>query len=351
MLKKMPYCVVLLLFTINSFACTTFFINNNGQMVFGRNYDWVTGTGMINTNLRGLFKTSVKLGESSTISWVSQYGSLTFNQYGKEFPTGGMNDKGLVVELMWLDGTVYPAADERAAVGVLQWIQYQLDNSATIDDVIASDKKIRISEKGTPLHYLVADAHGNAATIEFISGGMKIHKDAQLPLAVLTNGTYESSIGIAKTEKANSEKSFQDNSLDRFVKACRMVEQVQASKEIKELIPYSFSILDKVSQGNFTKWSIVYDISNLKVYFKTSAEENVRSFSFGAFNFSCNSNAVSYSLDNHGKGNISGEFISYPKELSRKLLQRAADESSQYVKITAKEIDELINYPSSVSCK
>jgi penicillin V acylase-like amidase (Ntn superfamily) len=26
----------------------------------------------------------------------------------KEFPNGGMNEKGLVVEMMWLDGTSFP---------------------------------------------------------------------------------------------------------------------------------------------------------------------------------------------------------------------------------------------------
>ena len=44
-----------------------------------------------------------------------------------------MNEKGLVVELMWLDGTTYPQPDERPSVGVLQWIQYQLDNYSTIE--------------------------------------------------------------------------------------------------------------------------------------------------------------------------------------------------------------------------
>ena len=87
------------------YACTTFFINKNGQLVFGRNYDWITDAGMVCTNLRGLSKTSLKTETGGTTSWVSQYGSITFNQYGKEFPTGGMNEKGLVVELMWLDET------------------------------------------------------------------------------------------------------------------------------------------------------------------------------------------------------------------------------------------------------
>src|SRR5215213_2632705 len=130
-------------------ACSTFFINHNGQMVFGRNYDWVAGTGMVCTNHRGLAKTSFAVSDGSSISWTSKYGSLTFNQYGKEFPTGGMNEKGLVVELMWLDETSYPKADSRPAISVLQWIQYQLDNCAYVNEVLATDKALRISSSGT----------------------------------------------------------------------------------------------------------------------------------------------------------------------------------------------------------
>src|SRR3712207_5008764 len=100
-------------------ACTTFFLEKNGQMVFGKNYDWVTGTGMINTNLRGLVKHSLDPTGGKTIEWVSKYGSVTFNQYGKEFPNGGMNEKGLVVELMWLSESSYPTPDNRPGLSVL----------------------------------------------------------------------------------------------------------------------------------------------------------------------------------------------------------------------------------------
>jgi len=169
-MKKSFLFLPLFLFVKVSFACTTFCINKNGQIVFGRNYDWVTGAGIVNTNQRGLFKTSMSTDDGGTASWISVYGSITFNQYGKEFPTGGMNEKGLVVELMWLDGTVYPAPGPRPSVGVLQWIQYQLDNAATTAEVIANETKIRINTKASPLHYLVADATGNVATIEFLDG-------------------------------------------------------------------------------------------------------------------------------------------------------------------------------------
>ncbi|OSZ79955.1 hypothetical protein CAP36_01430 [Chitinophagaceae bacterium IBVUCB2] len=186
-MRKALFSLFLIVCTLSSLACTTFFINKNGQMVFGRNYDWVTGNGMICTNQKGVTKTSAKTRDGETINWVSKYGSLTFNQYGKEFPTGGMNEKGLVVELMWLDGTKYPSPDHRPAIDVLQWIQYQLDICSTIEELIATDKNIRIATAGsTPLHYLVADATGNAATIEFSNGKMLVHKGEQLPFPVLT---------------------------------------------------------------------------------------------------------------------------------------------------------------------
>src|SRR5688572_225451 len=167
-------------------SCSTFFIHHNGQMMFGRNYDWVAGTGLLCTNHRGMSKTGFKVEDGEQVKWVSKYGSLTFNQYGKEFPTGGMNEKGLVVELMWLDETVYPKKDQRPALNVLQWVQYQLDNAATVAEVIASDKLVRITREGTPLHYLVADAGGNVATIEFLNGRMVTHSGSNLPMPVLT---------------------------------------------------------------------------------------------------------------------------------------------------------------------
>ncbi len=88
-------------------------------------------------NARGMAKRSFGQDASKALAWVAAYGSITFNQFGKGIPHGGMNEKGLVVELMWLNETVYPGADKRAALNELQWIQYQLDNCANIDEVIA----------------------------------------------------------------------------------------------------------------------------------------------------------------------------------------------------------------------
>lgn len=334
-------------------ACTTFFLNKDGQMVFGRNYDWLTGNGMVCTNHRGLAKISSKTQDGEVITWVSRYGSITFNQYGKEFPTGGMNERGLVVELMWLDGTLYPAPDERPAVGVLQWIQYQLDNCSTVEEVIATDIKLRIAASGTtPLHYLVADAAGNAATIEFLKGKMKVHKGDDLPFPVLTNTAYAESIVQTKqaVKSARSGFSFTDNSVERFAKACSMVKQFQQATTNVPTVDYSFSILDKVAQGSHTKWSIVYDITTMKIHFKSLGYPAVRSVAFAAFDFACTAIPMAWDINQDRSGDVAGLFHPFSLAFNSRIVTRSFEESRPQLNVSAEGIRKAGEYAGSISC-
>src|SRR5262245_47917867 len=102
-------------------ACTTFCLKSKGEVLFGKNYDWMIGDGMLFVNKRGVSKTAQGDGPNpaNPAKWVSKYGSVTFNQYGRENPSGGMNEAGLVIELMWLDDTEWPKEDARPALGTL----------------------------------------------------------------------------------------------------------------------------------------------------------------------------------------------------------------------------------------
>jgi penicillin V acylase-like amidase (Ntn superfamily) len=328
-------------------TCTTFLINYNGQLVFGRNYDWVSGNGMVCTNQRGLAKTSFQNPDGNTISWTSRYGSITFNQFGKEFPTGGMNEQGLVVELMWLDGTIYPpAVDKRPSIGVLQWIQYQLDNCTTIEEVIATDPKLRITTTGTPLHYLVADAKGNAATIEFLKGKMVVHKGEQLPFPVLTNNTYDQSM----TSK-NKGTWYGDNSLERFVTTCKMIQQYKADLGNRSLTDHAFEILNKVSQGNFTKWSIVYDISNKKILFKTDQVKQTRYLNFASFDFSCKQTSKTIDMNAVLKGDISSKLAGFSSRFNTRIIDKTLLESRSRITIPDPQKRALKAYNSTIHCE
>jgi penicillin V acylase-like amidase (Ntn superfamily) len=125
---KRPGIHVLILFLFLSLihsgpsleACSTFVLKSGKNLVFGRNYDWAIGFGLVIVNKRNLVKRSnLNSGASAnSLQWTSKYGSITFNQYGKEFPMGGMNEAGLVVEVMWLEETRFPLpGDKRAAMG------------------------------------------------------------------------------------------------------------------------------------------------------------------------------------------------------------------------------------------
>lgn len=339
----------LVLLASHTFACSTFLLSKNGRHVFGRNYDWVTGNGMILVNARGVAKTSFLQDDSKGVSWVSGYGSITFNQFGKEFPHGGMNEKGLVVELMWLNETTYPAADNRAAMNELQWIQYQLDNCATIDEVIATDKAIRINRAGAaPLHYLIADATGRAATIEFISGKMVVHRGKELAFPVLTNTVYKKAVQQVKNKK--NLPNF-DNSVERFATACRMVQQYQASNDAKNPVDHAFAILNKVSQKGYTKWSIAYDITNQQIYWITDEQPRRKQISFRDIDFSCKTNAPALDLNASGSGSVLKFLKPLQYDENRSVIERSARESSSQIQVSAASIANAAAYFSKVQCR
>ena len=344
-MKKFLALVFFITYSIYSFACTTFLISKNGQHVFGRNYDWITNSGMVMVNTRGLKKTAKNPGNEKQANWMSRYGSITFNQYGKEFPTGGMNEKGLVVELMWLNEAKYPDEDTRAVLNELQWIQYQLDCSGTIEDVIASDNDIRITNNNTaPLHYLVADASGNAATIEFLNGKMIVHKGKNLPYAALTNSIYSDALNKTKTETGANNPKYFDNSLGRFATVCSMIEKVQNVDPKVSLVDYSFDILKQVSQGSYTKWSIVYDISNRQIHFITDNYHQRRSFSFDKFEFSCTEAPLAFNLQQNKPGDISSYFKPLDFNTNKALIEQSVKESRSQVDISPSYVSAAINH-------
>jgi len=350
-MKRTLFLAGFLAFMLPVLACTTFFLNKDGHMVFGRNYDWVTATGTVHTNLRGLQKTSLDLGDGKILQWVSRFGSLSFNQYGKEFPTGGMNEKGLVVELMWLSESRFPAPDERPALSVLQWIQYQLDNCSTVEEVMATDQKVRISARSAPQHYLVADSRGDVATIEFLEGKMVVHTGKDLPYAVLANSPYAASVkAVGNADGKKDAAHFKDNSLARFSTACRMVAQY---REVKDVEPgdYAFSILQSVAQPNFTRWSIVYDITQRSIRFITSEAREEKKVNLEAFDFSCTAPPLAADMNAKAAGDMRKLFIPFSAAGNSAALMKAFDESRSQISIDRRDQEAMALLASRVKCK
>lgn len=269
-------------------ACSTFvFKGPRGEILFGRNLDFPSQHGHIEVNLRGVNKRAFTMPGTHGFTWLSRYGSISLNQNGRDFPYGGMNEAGLVIEQMWLRETVYPEPENRGELMELQWIQYQLDTAATVEDVIASDAVVRISRDSfTPLHFLVADAKGSVAAIEFLDGVMVVHRGDALPHAVLTNCRYTDSLRYLEAKTSNASTYFNDwtrNSSGRFMTAVGAMEDFPSRRSRQ--VPHAFEILRLVSQGSGTKWSVVYDIPRKEVHIMTLGNRTVRTLRMKEFRF------------------------------------------------------------------
>lgn len=307
-------------------ACTTFCLVDGDRLVFGRNYDWSIGVGLVIVNKKGLSKSALIAPPEIPANWFSKYGSITFNQYGRELPMGGINEKGLVVEVMWLQEARYPERDERPGVRELGWVQYQLDMCKTVDEVIATDTHIRITPDSAPIHYLVADRTGKVASIEFLEGKMVAKVADDLPFTALANSTYEKSLAYLKTCKGfGGDKDMPSNSaasLDRFARAARAVESYK-SGESGSPIYYAFEVLENVAQGQATRWTIVYDVENLSVRFKTGKSSEVKTLNLKDFDFSCETPCLALDIDTEEAGDVRERFEECTLEVNKKLIYDA----------------------------
>jgi choloylglycine hydrolase len=337
----------LLCFPLNlAFACTTFCLKGNGEVLFGKNYDWMIGDGLVFVNKRGVMKTSAE--ESNPAKWVSRYGSVTFNQYGRENPSGGMNEAGLVIELMWLDDTQYPRVDSRPAVDVLEWIQYQLDNSASVEEVIKNSEKIRINSE-VKLHYLVNDRSGNTTTIEFLNGSLVAHRGATLPVSTLTNDTYAKSLSYAKTTSLDTARG--NGSLERFARAAnRTGEFDKKARSEADAVNYAFEILSNVAQPGYTQWSIVYDQKRGKIHFRTLQSPQIRSIDTRSFDYSCGSQVKIVDMNLKASGDITARFADYTRAANRDLIEQSFNGTDFLKKVPASLRDGLASYPEQFGC-
>jgi choloylglycine hydrolase len=261
-----------------------------------------------------------------------------------------MNEAGLVVEIMWLAEAVYPTPDERPAISELQWIQYQLDNYATVAEVLASDADLRIQEGSRPLHFLICDASGDCAVIEFLEGELVTHNDDDLPYPTLTNSTYDDSMAYADKYFSNAvemELPAGGGSLERFTRACDLSTRFDGAAPTTD---YAFSILDNVAstdEGTPTVWSIVYDYGDSRIYFKTAAVLETRYIDTSAFDYYNATPVKILNMNADLSGDVTAEFVDYTYEANRALIG-ASFAGTEFLKDVPEEsLDEIAKYPES----
>jgi penicillin V acylase-like amidase (Ntn superfamily) len=336
-------------------ACTAFIMRGGGTFLLAKNLDWPIGDGYVFVNKKGVSKEAFSLGAPSPLRWTSKYGSVTFNQFGREFPLGGMNEAGLVIEELNTGEGCRPSAS-RLTLNEFQWVQYHLDNHRSVKEALKNDPGLRISRLLLNLHYIVTDRNGNTAVIECAGGKMTYYTGDELPVPVLSNNSYEESLRTLRLHRGFGGDRIVSNgpeSLERFVRAATMLDDYRLPAQ-RPLPDHAFAVLKSVEQDD-TQWSIVYYLPRRLIFFKTRAHRRLKIIGLDALDFSCKSPALMLPVNTEAVRNLSGSFAEYDPEQNRALLKSVFGRLRDLGELEAASADDLVprmsGYPETCRCR
>jgi choloylglycine hydrolase len=316
-------------------SCATFVLERGPDaLLVGHNLDEAMPVpGLVVANLRGVarenrtygdIKSSGRSGSAPRIAWVSKYGSLTYNVFGREFPDGGLNEAGFYAGEMTLLKTEWPEGGPQARFYHHQWMQYLLDNFATVEEALASLDKA-LPEGHCRWHFLLADKSGDAAVVEFLKGKPTIYHGKSLPYPILCNDPYKPEVdeikmyaGFGGTKKPELRYDPED---PRFRWAAVMLADADAPATSDR----AFAVLQRIDFGT-TKWSVVYDLKNMKLWFKTNVSRKIKWVDFSAFDFKCASGPLAFDIHSPLEGDVSKKFAPLTDAANREAIERSFKE-------------------------
>lgn len=248
-------------------ACTRVLWNTPQQdVIVGRTMDWPTSTQPILYALpAGMARDGGKLGGETVITdnplrWVSKYGSLVAGAYDLG-GIDGLNERGLGGHLLYLRSTDYgPREAAKPGLQAGLWLQYALDNAATVTEALALLEPVQIvmvSAHGhqASLHLVLEDAGGDSAIIEYVKGQVQVYHNRDYTI-VTNDPPYNQQLALL--QKMETEQALQPasrdvplpgnmNPVDRFQRAAFFSRFLPQPKNKREAIAAMFSIMANVS--------------------------------------------------------------------------------------------------------
>lgn len=272
-------------------ACTrVVYQGKDNTVLTARSMDWKEDT---RSNLwifpRGM-KRNGEIGKNP-LEWTSKYGSVVASAYDI-CSTDGMNEKGLVANLLWLAESEYPQWDgKKPGLSIAAWVQYILDNFATVDEAVSYVEKgtfevvSDMMPDGTrmaTLHLSISDADGDNAIFEYIGGELKIHHDKSYQ-GMTNSPVFDQQLALNDYWKNIGGTTFlpgTNRAADRFVRASFYINAIPKVADTRTAVASVFSVIRNTSvplgittpnEPNIssTRWRTVSDQKN-KVYFLES---------------------------------------------------------------------------------
>lgn len=275
-------------------ACSRILFNSGDNHVVGRTMDlYMPDHARLMIYPRGVTRDG---GVPNSAKWNAKYGSVAVNSLGIA-TSDGINEKGLVANLLYLHESKYEQRDARPGVSNAMVVQYLLDNAATVNEALAELKNVQIvsilaTGREWPLHVSVSDATGDSAVIEFIDGKLVIHHGPDT--VVMTNEPpLDWQLKNLKNYKYFGGKEALPGDIDpasRFVRASAFLKTTPPAKTTEEALAEVFAIVKTVSVPHGahntstvvesedswpTLWSTLADSKNKVYYFNASDSPNI----------------------------------------------------------------------------
>lgn len=175
-----------------------------GTYITGRGMDWNDPTA--ETDLWVFPKGMERDGGigKNPIRWTSKYGSVVASFYNAA-TADGMNEKGLVGNVLYLAEADYGDAAKtgKPTISIGAWLQYILDNYATVAEAVAALKDepftvvapVLPNGRAASVHTSLSDPSGDSAILEYLDGELVIHHGPECK--VMTNSpVYEQQIAL-----------------------------------------------------------------------------------------------------------------------------------------------------------
>lgn len=258
---------------------------------------------------------------ANSITWKSRYGSVTTSAFDIA-TTDGMNEKGLVANLLWLAESEYPTYNGTGkGLGISAWTQYVLDNFATVSEAVAELRKesfvvvssdIPGTDRFATLHLSISDAQGDNAIFEYIGGKLVIHHDKQYQ--VMTNSPiFEKQLALNEYWQEIGGTTMlpgTNRAADRFARASFYINAIPQTSDTQTAIASVFSVIRNASvpfgissetEPNIssTRWRTVSDHKNRVYYFESVLTPNTIWIDLKKIDFSAGTSTRKLALDNN----------------------------------------------------
>jgi penicillin V acylase-like amidase (Ntn superfamily) len=250
----------------HSRACSALSVTDGTTRVVAKNFDWPDGNGQLLRHERD--------GTAKYASLTFRLNSIDNTAPGAQLPLGGLNERGLAIEVLLLSTSRFPPREENPSarpVNELEWVWVQLSNYASVAEIADHLSETKILKQREPLHYFGCDP-AECFVLEFTDGKSRFVRGAELPVAALGNASYTKYVSILdQYEGFGGLLPIPEDSgaLNRFIRAAYLASNY---KTADNPITYARESLDKLVVPKYTKWQIIYDLKNLSIDWKKTGE-------------------------------------------------------------------------------